>query len=184
MAQELKAYNVVATADVNPDVVDILGCTEWAGYDKEEADKAFRKLQRALWLARAELADSKVSYWCVRFGVESGFTKVDIYGYSVNTKRKLRTIKEWFEMWKNVERKCRAKADKFKEAKWLSQGKGEWRYEDSDRVHANIGFGYNCNKQHEIVDEKVKIRKWDDTEWHEPTVDYLGIKDKEEGTDV
>lgn len=64
-------------------------------------------------------------------------------------------------------------------AKWLSQGKGEWRYGDSDRVHANIGFGYDCNKQHEIVDEKVKIRKWDDTEWHDPTVDYIGIEDKE-----
>lgn len=36
---ELKAYNVVATADVNPDVVDNLGCTEWPAYDKEEADK-------------------------------------------------------------------------------------------------------------------------------------------------
>lgn len=64
-------------------------------------------------------------------------------------------------------------------AKWLSHGKGEWRYGDSDRVHANIGFGYDCNKQHEIVDEKVKIRKWDDTEWHEPTVDYIGIEEKE-----
>lgn len=64
-------------------------------------------------------------------------------------------------------------------AKWLAQGKGEWRYGDSDRVHANIGFVYDCNKQHEIVDEKVKIRKWDDTEWHEPTVDYLGIKEGE-----
>lgn len=26
---ELKAYNEVATADVNPEVVDSLGCTEW-----------------------------------------------------------------------------------------------------------------------------------------------------------
>lgn len=36
---ELKAYNVVATADVNPEVVDILGCTEWSAYNKEEVDK-------------------------------------------------------------------------------------------------------------------------------------------------
>ena len=36
MAQELKGYNVVATVDVNPEVVDSLGCTEWAGYDKDD----------------------------------------------------------------------------------------------------------------------------------------------------
>lgn len=62
-------------------------------------------------------------------------------------------------------------------AKWLAQGKGEWRYGDSDRVHANIGFGYDCNKQHEIVDKNVKICKWDDTEWHEPDVEYIGLEE-------
>lgn len=38
MTQELKAYNVVATADVNPEVVDSLGCTEFAAYDADEVD--------------------------------------------------------------------------------------------------------------------------------------------------
>lgn len=38
MAQELKAYNVVATIDVNPEVVDSLGCTEFAAYDADEVD--------------------------------------------------------------------------------------------------------------------------------------------------
>ena len=42
---ELKAYNVVATADVNPEVVDSLGCTEWAGYDKDEVDAAIAELK-------------------------------------------------------------------------------------------------------------------------------------------
>lgn len=42
---ELKAYNVVATADVNPEVVDSLGCTEWTGYDKNEVDDAIAELK-------------------------------------------------------------------------------------------------------------------------------------------
>lgn len=73
-----------------------------------------RKLKRALWLARANNAESQFLYWCARFGVESCFTKVDIRGYSVNTKRRLRTIGEWIEKWKNVKSKCRAKAEEYK----------------------------------------------------------------------
>lgn len=42
---ELKAYNVVATADVNPEVVDSIGCTEWTGYDKNEVDEAIAELK-------------------------------------------------------------------------------------------------------------------------------------------
>lgn len=48
MAQELKAYNVVATADVNPDVVDILGCTEWAGYNAEDVDAVLAEKEAAI----------------------------------------------------------------------------------------------------------------------------------------
>lgn len=36
---KLKVYSVVATADVNPEVVDDLGCAEWEAYDKSEVDK-------------------------------------------------------------------------------------------------------------------------------------------------
>lgn len=72
------------------------------------------RLKRALWLARANNAESQFLYWCARFGVESGFTKADIRGYSVNTKRRLRTIGEWIEKCKNVKSKCRAKAEEYK----------------------------------------------------------------------
>ena len=41
----LKAYNVVATADVNPEAVDNLGCTEWAAYGKDEVDAAIAELK-------------------------------------------------------------------------------------------------------------------------------------------
>ena len=73
-----------------------------------------RRLRRALWLARENSADGQFIYWCARFGVESGFTKADIRGYSVNTKRRLRTIGEWIETWKNVRTKCLKKAEEYK----------------------------------------------------------------------
>lgn len=73
-----------------------------------------RRLKRALWLARAKRAEGLFFYWCARLGFESGFTKADIRGYSVNTKRILRTIGEWIEYWKNVKSKCLKKAEEYK----------------------------------------------------------------------
>lgn len=54
MAQELKAYNVVATVDVNPEVVDSLGCTEWAAYDADEVDAVLAEKDKEI----AELKES------------------------------------------------------------------------------------------------------------------------------
>lgn len=80
---------------------------------KFHADE-LRSTRRALWLARAEKAKAWFCYWCSRFAVESGFTKCDINGYSVNTTRTLRTIGDWINLWKNVEQKCMAKAEEYK----------------------------------------------------------------------
>ena len=82
--------------------------------DVVDANMENRRLKRALWLARAEMAKAWFCYWCARFGVESGFTKCDINGYSVNTTRTLRTIGDWINLWKNVEQKCMAKAEEYK----------------------------------------------------------------------
>lgn len=74
-----------------------------------------RRLKRALWIAMANRADGEFIYWCARLAMESGFTKADIRdSYPVNTKRKLRTIGEWIEIWKNVKSKCLAKAKEYK----------------------------------------------------------------------
>lgn len=81
-------------------------------FDNLEAEN--RALKRALWLARANSAEGQFLYWCARFGYESGFTKADIIGYSVNTKRILRTIAEWLEYWENVKSKCLKKAEEYK----------------------------------------------------------------------
>ncbi len=49
-------------------------------------------------------------------------------------------------------------------AKWLAQGNGERVFVDDHRSD-NLP-----------VSECVRVRKWDDEEWHEPTADYMGLE--------
>lgn len=58
-------------------------------------------------------------------------------------------------------------------AKWLAQGKGEKLY---DNRIIEINHKYDSSKDSESVNEYTSIRKWEDTDWHEPTVDYMGIE--------
>lgn len=136
---ELKAFNVVATSDVNPEVVDSLGCNEWAGYDKNEVDAAIaelkeklesvqasmyadnvdanmklRKTQRALWLARASEASKEVNYWTCQD--ESSYAIVDFnvrHETIVSYKAPHHRPYKWILIWEDVERKCRAKAEEY-----------------------------------------------------------------------
>lgn len=55
-----------------------------------------RRLKRALWLARAERAVAKQAYY-------------DILSRGISSERG-----EMYDMWNNVERKCRAKAEEYK----------------------------------------------------------------------
>lgn len=38
-------------------------------------------------------------------------------------------------------------------------------------------FSYNEPDREKQVENDILIRKWEDTDWHEPTVDYMGIED-------
>ena len=61
-------------------------------------------------------------------------------------------------------------------AKWCAQGNGQ--IQDADRlncVFTGLDYGPNCDDH--AVPDNYKVRKWSDTEWHEPTVDYLGLED-------
>lgn len=60
--QELKAYNVVATVDVNPEVVDSLGCTEWAGYDADEVDAVLTLPLKRKWFDMIKAGIKKEEY--------------------------------------------------------------------------------------------------------------------------
>ena len=58
-------------------------------------------------------------------------------------------------------------------AKWLSAGYGEYRNQISLVMNS---YSYDDSESNEEVSNCIKVRKWDDTEWHEPTIDYMGIK--------
>ena len=76
-------------------------------------------------------------------------------------------------------------------AKWLAQVNGEMTFKsksESDIDH--VVYTSHCYEE-EYADEEcdkalkrdddgswIVVRKWDDTEWHEPTADYMGLEDK------
>ena len=58
-------------------------------------------------------------------------------------------------------------------SRWLAQGNGEVYDEDnSDKIIWTLLQYLDTNENLEVLDG-FKVRKWSDTEWHEPTVDYL-----------
>lgn len=58
-------------------------------------------------------------------------------------------------------------------SRWLAQGNGEFTNPQADFYNNYASFSYEeCNKDKEVY-ANFKVRKWSDTEWHEPDVDYL-----------
>jgi len=56
-------------------------------------------------------------------------------------------------------------------ARWLIEGNAQIRHSDSDMVY--VGWNYKEFEDDFPCSNNVLVRKWSDTEWHEPTVDYL-----------
>lgn len=63
-------------------------------------------------------------------------------------------------------------------SKWLAQGNGELKCASLFAVKITIDYGTKCDN--DPCHESYKVRKWDDTEWHEPDVDYMGIEVNDE----
>lgn len=63
-------------------------------------------------------------------------------------------------------------------AKWLAQGKGEYRcYEQGDvSPHAQVTFYYLDEDGSLPVKGIALVRKWNDDEWHEPSRQYMGLE--------
>ena len=55
-------------------------------------------------------------------------------------------------------------------SRWLAQGNGECLGSQDD---ADTAWNYPMESSNAPLREGAKVRKWSDTEWHEPTVDYL-----------
>lgn len=65
-------------------------------------------------------------------------------------------------------------------ARWLAQGNGEWKLERPviKEDQCSSYFVYLEEYEDYKLDCDILVRKWSDTEWHEPTVDYLFGGDK------
>ena len=61
-------------------------------------------------------------------------------------------------------------------SRWLANGNGQV-HTDTDGGKCDTAILYKDNCDNEPVRCGLKARKWGDKEWHEPTIDYLGIKE-------
>ena len=59
-------------------------------------------------------------------------------------------------------------------SRWLAQGNGECLGSQDD---ADTAWNYPMESSNAPLREGAKVRKWGDTEWHEPTVDYIRLED-------
>ena len=60
-------------------------------------------------------------------------------------------------------------------SKWLAKGHGEY----TNTVCCTTSYTtyeYFLDSAESEVSENILVRKWDDADWHEPTVDYMGIE--------
>lgn len=64
-------------------------------------------------------------------------------------------------------------------AKWLAQGNGEKSYALANgatcSVSCDFNFIYSRGQEDRPLREHLVVRKWGDNEWHEPTIDYMGL---------
>jgi hypothetical protein len=61
-------------------------------------------------------------------------------------------------------------------SRWLSKGCGQI-HTDSDGGFIDTAILYDDKCDDSPVRDGLMARKWGDKEWHEPTIDYLGIKE-------
>ena len=59
-------------------------------------------------------------------------------------------------------------------SRWLAEGKGNVKYSNSVCTNWN----YSIDNENKFLSENFSVRKWDDTEWHKPTREYLGLEFK------
>ena len=62
-------------------------------------------------------------------------------------------------------------------SRWIAEGNGEVTDENDEGAIYTQLF-YWKGRENDAVVDSVHVRKWDDTEWHKPTREYLGLEDK------
>jgi len=61
-------------------------------------------------------------------------------------------------------------------SKWLAQGNGEYITGQVGDTGRYTVYDYSEENENKPVNEKFKIRKWSDTDWHKPTKEYIAPK--------
>lgn len=59
-------------------------------------------------------------------------------------------------------------------AKWLVLGNGQYHTGGS---RAWTEHNYIIGQDDDVCSSIIRVRKWGDNEWHEPTLEYLGLED-------
>lgn len=79
-----------------------------------------------------------------------------------------------YSTWKHCAEIPEAKIVTYRElARWLAGGNGEVK--SANTVCAN--WNYYAESENKSIPNYFSVRKWDDTEWHKPTREYLGLED-------
>ena len=60
-------------------------------------------------------------------------------------------------------------------AKWLVQGNGQCKVSGGEWIWTE--HNYTTEQDDDACSNFIKVRKWCDKEWHEPTPEYLGLED-------
>lgn len=60
-------------------------------------------------------------------------------------------------------------------AKWLAQGNGEMRSGNLTMTFTNLAYDFSMAD--DPIGDHAIVRKWDDTGWHSPTREYLGLEE-------
>ena len=60
-------------------------------------------------------------------------------------------------------------------AKWLALGNGQYKVSGGIRIWTE--HPYDIGQDDDACSKFIKVRKWGDKEWHEPTLEYLGLED-------
>ena len=58
-------------------------------------------------------------------------------------------------------------------AEWLAKGNGEVC---TNEKYVYTQWSYVITDANKTVKSPILVKKFEDTEWHEPTIDYMGIK--------
>lgn len=103
----------------------------------------------------------------------------DLFFFTRNKDKQLGGLVTWSHCAEIPEEPKPRRATNRELSRWLAEGNGEWLYEHTEKFnddYASINYHYDARVTNDEVSEGIKVRKWDDINWHAPTAEYMGIE--------